>query len=72
MWIMTQGKKGIVNSDETASIVVTQNIGKKKGAIVSYPNNIILGYYDTKKIAFDELENLLNALKSDEKTYQMP
>ena len=72
MWIMTQGKKGIINSEICESICVSGNMGKKKSCIISYPSNTILGYYDTEKIAIDELENIFNAINKGENSYQMP
>lgn len=72
MWIMTQGKKGLVNADECTSICVTANLGKKKGAITTSPSLVVLGYYDDEKCALCELENLAEAIKNGEKFYQMP
>lgn len=73
MWIMTQGKKGIVNTDETQTIYVTPNaLSKKKAAVMAYPSNTALGYYDDEKCAIDELEKLCEAIKNNEIFYEMP
>ena len=72
MWIMTQGKKGLINSDECTAICVSGNIGKKKAAVTASPSLAVLGYYDDEKCAIDEIENLAEAIKRDEKFYQMP
>ncbi len=72
MWIMTQGKKGIINSESCESICVSSNMGKKKACIISYPSNTILAYYDTEKIAIDELDNIFNAINEGKKSYIMP
>lgn len=72
MWIMTQGHKGIINSEICDSICVSGNMGKKKACITSSPSNAILGYYDTEKIAIDELENIFNAINEGKNSYHMP
>lgn len=72
MWIMTQGKKGLVNLDECGSVCVTANIGKKKSCIIVYPTNTILGYYDSEKNAIDELENIAQEMQKGNKFYYMP
>lgn len=72
MWIMTQGKKGLVNLNECGSVCVTPNLGKKKSCIIVYPTNTILGYYESEKNALDELENIAQAIRSGNDFYDMP
>lgn len=60
------------SGQKSESICVSANMGKKKACIISYPSNTILGYYDTEKIAIDELENIFNAINEDKNSYQMP
>lgn len=75
MWIMTQDKKRIVNTDELRSIEVADNILSKKksslaGLSAGSATGIALGVYDDEKIALDELGELFDALDNDD-TYEM-
>ncbi|WP_087971995.1 hypothetical protein [Oceanobacillus rekensis] len=67
MWVRSQDGKELV---ESKSFSITKNFGgKKKSAIIAtVPNGfwgsktILLGLYDTKNIAMDELKRLQDAL----------
>ena len=71
MWILTQDKKNLVNSDEVKNFSVNANfMSKKKSAIVT--DLLVLGAYDDDKISKDELLNLKDALTSGKEYYEMP
>jgi hypothetical protein len=76
MWVRSQNKKELV---ECIAFSVTKNIGgKKKCAIIGYVSNgfwgrreVILGLYETKEIALDELSRLQAELASGAKVYEL-
>lgn len=76
MWIRSQDKQELV---ECVAFSVRKNIGgKKKFSIIGFVYNgfwgrqeIIIGLYDTKEIALDELSRLQAELVSDAKVYEM-
>ena len=76
MWIRSQNKEELV---KCMAFSVRKNIGgKKKGAIVGTISNgfwgrkeIILGLYDTKEVALNELMRLQTELVNNIELYEM-
>lgn len=76
MWIRSQNKKQLV---KCTSFSIQRNFGgKKKGAIVGTVSNaswwgkeVVLGLYDTKEIAQNELNKVQTELISNTEIYEM-
>lgn len=76
MWVRSQDKKELV---KCLAFSVTKNFGgKKKNAIIGYVSNgiwgrreVILGLYETKELALDELSKLQAELAGGGKVYEM-
>ena len=76
MWIRTQNQKQLV---KCTSFSIKRNLGgKKKSAIVGTVSNaswwgkeVVLGLYDTKEIAQNELNRLQTELISNTEIYEM-
>ncbi|HKK62376.1 MAG TPA: hypothetical protein VJ951_07445 [Bacteroidales bacterium] len=76
MWVRSQDKKELV---KCLAFAVAKNFGgKKNAAIIGYVSNgfwgrkeVILGLYDTKEIALDELSKLQVEIAGDAKVYEM-
>ncbi|MDE6086923.1 MAG: hypothetical protein K2G25_00880 [Oscillospiraceae bacterium] len=72
MFILSQGKKGIFNLDNIATLVVSRNYGEgkeKKFSIVA--SGVILGFYPDEGAAQKELVKILAAIENDEKVYEL-
>ncbi|MDE7122119.1 MAG: hypothetical protein K2O42_08175 [Oscillospiraceae bacterium] len=72
MFILSQGKKGIFNLDNIATLEVTRNFGEgkeKKFSIVG--SGLILGFYPDQETAQKELIKILAAVENDEKVYEL-
>ncbi|PAV27835.1 hypothetical protein CIL05_20005 [Virgibacillus profundi] len=76
MWVRSQNKKELINC---TSFSVTKNIGgRKKSAVTGSISNgiwgrreILLGLYDTRDSALNELTMLQEALVNNTKVYEM-
>ena len=76
MWIRSQNKKQLV---KCTSFSIARNFGgKKKSAIVGTVSNtswwgkeVVLGLYDTKEVAQNELTRLQTELINNTELYEM-
>ncbi|SFC49137.1 hypothetical protein SAMN04488102_10843 [Alkalibacterium subtropicum] len=76
MWIMSQGKEDLV---KCVAFSVAKNIGgKKKHALTGTVSNgiwgrkeIILGLYETKETALNELANIQAGIANNSKVFEM-